>query len=64
MTKKQLIECIASRLKEIRDLYYEEYPEGSYLTLFIHDGKISFNNEYWSEDKNNPIDYFEDKTCL
>ena len=63
MEKKELELAIANKLKEIKDLYYEVYPEGNYMTLFFRDGNISFNNEHWEggKDENYPIDYWEGK---
>lgn len=56
MNRKQLEREIAKKLKEIKKLYYEAYPEGDYLTLTIYRGSISFNNNHFDE---NEIDYFE-----
>ena len=61
MEKKELVQEIAKKLNEIKDLYYEVYPEGDYLSLFIGKESISFNNESWEggEDENYPINYWE-----
>ena len=50
---------IAEKLKEIRDKYYEEYPEGYYLNLVIDKDLIRFNNAFWDKDKEYPIDWME-----
>ena len=31
MNSKEMTKFIAEKLKEIRDKYYEEYPDGDYL---------------------------------
>lgn len=61
MEKKELVETIAKKLNEIKNLYYEVYPEGDYLSLFFGKNSISFNNEHWEggEDENYPINYWE-----
>lgn len=61
MEKKELVETIAKKLNEIKDLYYEAYPEGNYLSLFFRKNCISFNNEHWEGggDENYPIGHWE-----
>lgn len=56
MNRKQLEREIAKKLKEIKKLYYEAFPEGDYLSLTINRGSISFNNFQFDE---NEVDYFE-----
>ena len=56
MNREKLEREIAKKLKEIKKLYYEAYPEGDYLTLTIYRGSISFNNARFGE---NEVDYFE-----
>ena len=55
----KLTKEIAKRLKEIRELYLKEYPQGDYLLLTIFKNCIKFNNSYWDEDVYLPIDYKE-----
>ena len=59
MNSKEMSKFIAEKLKEIRDKYYEEYPEGYYLSLVIDKDLIRFNNAYWDKDKEYPIDWTE-----
>lgn len=66
MTRDELTREIARRIKEIRELYYEEYPDGDYLDMTIRTNVISFNNENWDEDEEYPIYYWEkddDEQC-
>lgn len=56
MNRKQLEQEIAKKLKEIKKLYYEAFPEGDYLSLTIYRCSISFNNNHFGE---NEVDYFE-----
>lgn len=53
----KLTKEIAKRLKEIRELYLKEYPQGDYMSLTILKNCIKFNNSYWDEDANLPIMY-------
>ena len=55
----KLTKEIAKRLKEIRELYLKEYPQGDYMSLTIFKNCIKFNNSYWDEDVHLPIDYSE-----
>lgn len=66
MTREVLTREIARRLKEIRELYYKEYPEGNYLTLYFRKDAVSFNNEHWKDGKDAgfPIDYYENKEFI
>lgn len=61
MTREELAKEIAKRMKEIRDLYYEEYPEGDYLSLYFRKNIVSFSNDYWEggEDEGFLINYYE-----
>ena len=56
----KLTKEIAKMVKEIRELYLKEYQQGDYLVLTIFKNSIKFNNSYWDEDVNLPIDYYED----
>lgn len=55
----KLTKEIAKRLKEIRELYLKEYPQGDYMSLTIWKDSISFHNSRWDEDRNFPIFYDE-----
>ena len=55
----KLTKEIAKRLKEIRELYLKEYPQGDYMSLTIWKDCISFYNSRWDEDVNLPIEYSE-----
>ena len=66
MTKEELTREIAKRVKEIRELYYEVYPEGDYLTLHFTKNVVSFNNSHWEKrkDADFPIDYHENELFI
>lgn len=64
MTREELTKEIAKRVKDIRNLYYRVYPEGDYLDITIRKDLINFFNHYREEDKDYPIDYFEDRNCI
>lgn len=64
MTRGELTKEIAKRVKDIRNLYYRVYPEGDYLDITICKDLINFFNHYREEDKDYPIDYFEDRDCI
>lgn len=55
----KLTKKIAKRLKEIRELYLKEYPQGDYMSLTIWKDSIDFNNSRWDYDIDFPIDYSE-----
>ena len=55
----KLTKEIAKRLNEIRELYLKEYPQGDYMSLTIWKDCILFNNSYYDEDVNLPIEYSE-----
>ena len=59
MNRKELEKAIAKKLTEIWELYHEAYPEGKYLTMFILDGFINFNNDAFGRDKSYRIRHFE-----
>lgn len=67
MNKKQCEKLIFQKLKEIMDIYLEYNPKGEYLSLSIivekNKAYLSFNNQYYGEDKKKPIDFwgFQDK---
>ncbi len=59
MDENEMTEFIAEKLKEIRDKYYEEYPDGDYLNLVINKDLIRFNNSYWDKDEEYPLEWVE-----
>lgn len=65
MTREELTKEIAKRVKDIRNLYYSVYPEGDTVHTTLH---ITFSKDvieiYHGEDKNYPIDYYEDRYCI
>ena len=66
MTREELTKEIAKRVKEIKELYYEEYPDGDFLDLYFRRNVVSFNNEQWEggKDENYPIDYHENEIFI
>lgn len=66
MTREELTKEIAKRIKDIRELYYSVYPEGSYLSMHFEKDLISFNNRKWEggEDEGFPIDYHENENFI
>ena len=64
MTREELTKEIAKRVKDIRELYYKEYPKGTYLEMEICEDLIDFHNCYCDEDEDYPIDYYEDSECI
>lgn len=59
VNRQKVEKQISKKLREIWKIYHGAYPEGKYLTMFIKDGYIHFNNVYCREDKLFPIDHFE-----
>lgn len=55
---RETSEKIKDLLVSIYDTYKAIYPEGKYLSMYICDGGIGFNNSYWDEDKVFPLDYY------
>ena len=59
MERQELEKQIFEKLKEIQELYHQAYPQGDYLSLFITDESFSFNNTYWGEDEDFPLDFWK-----
>lgn len=59
MINEELMQKIAEKVNEIRELYLKEYPQGVYLTIEIGKNGISFYNTYNDEDNDLSIDYSE-----
>ena len=66
MTNEELTKEIAKRIKDIRELYYSEYPYGDYLDINFKKDSVSFNNECWEDgvDEDFPIDYNENENFI
>ena len=66
MTREELTKEIAKRIKDIRELYYSEYPYGDYLDINFKKDSVSFNNECWEDgvDEDFPIDYHENEIFI
>lgn len=63
MTKEELKKEIAKKIKELKDMYYKAYPNGNYLTIGIFKDSMQFNNQFWDDDIEFPIDYWEGEDC-
>ena len=59
MDKKEMENKISEKLREIWEIYHEAYPEGTYLSMFIDDGYIHFNNDNYDKDILFSVDRFE-----
>ena len=59
MDRQEVENQISEKLREIWGIYHEAYPEGTYLSMFIDDGYIHFNNSYFDKDKSFPVEHFE-----
>ena len=59
MTNTECEKAIAEKLKEIRKIYKDAYPEGNYLTLCICENSMWVNNSYYDADKDFPIEWRE-----
>ena len=62
MKREKCEKLIFHKLKEIKDIYLEYNPKGEYLSLSIivekNKSYLSFNNQYYEEDKKKPIDFW------
>ena len=59
MDRQKVEKQISKKLREIWKIYHRAYPEGTYLTMFIRDGHIHFNNANCDKDILFPVDHFE-----
>ena len=48
---------IAEKLREIRNIYKEYYPNGNYMHLCICNNKVTAFNEYFDQDSKKPINF-------
>lgn len=58
-------ECaILQKLHEIRDIaaeYMRRDPDYITASYFAEDGSFSFNNRYWDDDSDKPLDAYESR---
>lgn len=59
MDRQKVETQISKKLREIWKIYHRAYPEGTYLSMFIIDGYIHFNNDNCDKDILFSIDHFE-----
>ena len=59
MNKKEMENKISEKLREIWEIYHGAYPKGTYLTMFIINGYIHFNNDNYDKDILFSVDRFE-----
>ena len=52
---------IVKKLMEILSVYKEYNPNGERLCVSVSDTCIFASNQWWSEDKDKPLDVFLDK---
>ena len=57
MTREECEKKIAELVEQIREVYKEYRGEEGYLSLALFPGEVFFNNEYYSADKDFPIEY-------
>ena len=60
MNKEECMQQIFEKLLEIRKIYLEFNPKGSYLNLAFSDKSVNFNNAHWEggDDEDAPIWFF------
>lgn len=56
---KQTEEMIAMYCRRIRFLHEVYNPNADYLTITIYKDRIFFNNRYYEEDEDFPLNYIE-----
>lgn len=56
MTRKECEKKIAELVEQIREVYKEYRGEEGYLSLTLFPGVTFFNNRYYGEDSDFPID--------
>lgn len=66
MTRQELTKEIARRVKEIKELYYSEYPKGDYMHICFKKEIVSFDNDNWEygDDEDFPISYYENEKYI
>ena len=58
MERKECEEKMMEKLKEIVDIYKQYNPKGDYLSMCYTEFGIMINNEFYSNDKEKPINIF------
>lgn len=58
MTRKECEKKIAELVEQIREVYKEYRGEEGYLSIALFPGTIYFNNKYFAEDSDFPIEYY------
>ena len=48
---------ILDHMESIREIFKEECPNSHYLSLFVVNGRITFNNNYWKLSEKDCIRY-------
>ncbi len=61
MANEELTNEIYKKILEIQEIYAKAYPKGDYLSMFISENYIRFNNKYWDENKDFPINFIQPK---
>lgn len=51
-------EELIKKLKELRDWYYQNYPNGDYLDINFSKRVLSVNNRYYDADEEHKINRF------
>ena len=57
MSKEECEAKILEKLNEINEIVLQYNPSNTYLGLFISVESISFNNNYWEDGMDKPINY-------
>ena len=60
MTNKELEKEICKKVMEIREMYLKAYPQGDSLDITIFKDCFWFNNRYYGEDDDYPINFYKD----
>ena len=58
MEREECERKILELIKQVCEVYFEYNPSGTYLKIAAMDGTIMFNNAYFAEDWQRPIDAF------
>lgn len=59
MTREECEKRILKKLMEIKAIHEEYNPNANYLTLYVREDFLQFNNSYWAEDSEYPLKGFE-----
>lgn len=58
MTREECEKKIAELVEQVREVYKEYRGEEGYLSLTLFPGTTYFNNKYFAEDSDFPIEYY------